>query len=306
VSFGELFLTHPQQLPAADASEPWGSECVGLGIAGTTFHMSGLSAAQARTVSARFNGWLTDDSSPAEATISVAVRRIGDEYFRPFDRRGWVYSFDRHYTRDTVWLAGPDFVARFAPGRPLLGTQWLPNGGDDDLFLTPFENFLRVLLAYRLMQRGGVLFHSCGVDVDGSAVLFFGRSGAGKSTMGRRALAAGHRILSDDINAVDRRQGALCATAVPFAGELAAQTPGGGWLPVTRMVQLARGEALSSQALSPATAVAALAVCAPVVNDDPERSHTLIDNLGKIVEKVPVLRLHCPLEAKFPDIVAIL
>lgn len=305
MSFAKRFLADPDRLPDVDTGESWGGECVDLGIAGTTFSVTGLSAAQAKAVRERFRAWMSGESARQEQAIPVAIRRIGQEAFRPFDRRGWSYSFDRRYGDEAVWLAGPDFIARFAPGPFPAGTQWLP-GSDDDRFLTPFENFLRVLMAYRLMHRGGVLFHSCGVAVDEGAYLFFGRSGAGKSTMGRRALASGYRILSDDINAVDRRGGVLCATAVPFAGELAAQSPGGGWLPVTRLVQLTQSDRLASHRFSAGAAVAALAVCAPVVNDDPERSHELMDNLGEIVGTVPVLRLECPLAANFPDILSIL
>jgi hypothetical protein len=43
-----------------------------------------------------------------------------------------------------------------------------------------------------------------------------------------------------------------------------------------------------------------------VVNDDPERSHLLMDNLADNTAKIPIQRLDCPLDATFEDIEAIL
>src|SRR5437867_6048070 len=77
-----------------------------------------------------------------------------------------------------VWSYG--FAGRF----DIEGTR-----GELKLCDTPFEprarsveNFLRVALAWKAMERGGLLLHASGLVRDGRAYLFFGPSGSGKTT----------------------------------------------------------------------------------------------------------------------------
>src|SRR5690606_15209985 len=60
-------------------------------------------------------------------------------------------------------------------------------------------NFLRYLLPYELLLQNKVLFHSsCVVDNSDEPYLFFGHSGAGKSTISK--LCSEGNILGDDMN----------------------------------------------------------------------------------------------------------
>ncbi|MCU0788543.1 MAG: hypothetical protein MUC91_10205, partial [Verrucomicrobia bacterium] len=81
------------------------------------------------------------------------------------------------------------------------------------------ENFLRILLAHRVLGFGGMLLHSAGLVVGGRALLFVGRSNAGKTTLSRKADAAGARVLSDDINLVLPAADGYAVHSVPFTGE---------------------------------------------------------------------------------------
>lgn len=54
-----------------------------------------------------------------------------------------------------------------------------------------------------LHQRGLLPLHASAVEMDGAAVIFSGTSGAGKSTMALHLVRRGHRLLCDDICAVD-------------------------------------------------------------------------------------------------------
>jgi hypothetical protein len=64
------------------------------------------------------------------------------------------------------------------------------------LIVGPAFNFL-------LHQRGYFVLHASTVAIDGCAVAFVGRSGAGKTTTAGAFLRAGHRVLSDDVAALD-------------------------------------------------------------------------------------------------------
>ncbi len=54
-------------------------------------------------------------------------------------------------------------------------------------------------VATAMLQRGHLVVHASAVDIDGSAVLVAGRSGAGKSTTALGLRARGHRLLVDDV-----------------------------------------------------------------------------------------------------------
>lgn len=54
--------------------------------------------------------------------------------------------------------------------------------------------------------------------------------------------------------------------------------------------------------ISPASALAALIACAPFVNADPFRHDQLVENLAKLIGKVPVKKLHFSIEDGFWDL----
>jgi hypothetical protein len=110
------------------------------------------------------------------------------------------------HSADAVAVEGLDFRGRVTL-RPELSGQLVC---DDAARLAEpgvYENFLRILTAYALLPRGGVLLHSAAVVVDGKVHVFIGRSGAGKTTLSRLALAGGVAVLSDDANCSRRRAG---------------------------------------------------------------------------------------------------
>jgi hypothetical protein len=55
------------------------------------------------------------------------------------------------------------------------------------------------VLAFLLRLQGRVPLHASGVAIDGSAVLFAGAAGAGKSTTAAALASLGHPLLSDDV-----------------------------------------------------------------------------------------------------------
>jgi len=64
------------------------------------------------------------------------------------------------------------------------------------------ESALKVLLAARLAEAGGLLVHGVALAWRGRAALFTGPSGAGKSTLGALGRRAGLELLSDELVAV--------------------------------------------------------------------------------------------------------
>jgi hypothetical protein len=63
----------------------------------------------------------------------------------------------------------------------------------------PLEALVRVLLAQSLLSRRGLVLHSVGLASAGSAGVFVGESGAGKTTLGGLCRGAGLLCLSDEL-----------------------------------------------------------------------------------------------------------
>jgi len=57
-------------------------------------------------------------------------------------------------------------------------------------------------VATAMLQRGLLVVHASAVEIDGSAVLVAGRTGAGKSTTALGLRARGHRLLVDDVSTI--------------------------------------------------------------------------------------------------------
>jgi hypothetical protein len=73
-----------------------------------------------------------------------------------------------------------------------------PEGAPESLGM-----FMRLLAAILLPVRGALLVHAGAVVTDGKSVLFFGESGAGKTTTARRAAFRGALRIADDMAVVD-------------------------------------------------------------------------------------------------------
>ncbi|MBK8479826.1 MAG: hypothetical protein IPL40_01405 [Proteobacteria bacterium] len=71
-----------------------------------------------------------------------------------------------------------------------------------------------------LTEQGGLVFHSCGVRDQGRGMIFTGRSGRGKSTIGALWDAAGATVLCDDRIAVRRHPEGHRLYGTPWHGDL--------------------------------------------------------------------------------------
>jgi len=238
------------------------------------------------------------------APISILLLRCDPDEFLPLDVRGWEYALDFDWSPAAVRLAGMSLQGRldWRPGRlGMAGALWTPEGGGER-FPGVFENFLRVLVAYRLLELGGVVLHSAGVVRDGAAFLFLGRSGAGKTTAARFSLAQGAEVLSDDLNALipggphvgaassgsDRRASAASAAGsgastsagcvvlkLPFTGDLGERRAVRPPVPLGALLRLEQAAADALAPLSRAETLACLLACVPFVNVDPHRRERL-------------------------------
>ena len=338
MSFGARFLRHPGDAPASLAGEPWGEREAILHLPGGPYHCDGLSAAQEDAVRATFPGSLlpgpglpgspcpgsplpgspfpaslppgsllpdspSSDSRLAAPAARPPVRlrllRRAAEEFLPVDVRGWEYGLDFDWSPAAVRIAGLGLMARLEWRPDLAAALWTPADGGP-LFPGVFENLLRILVAYRLLDIGGVVLHSAGVVRNGAVFLFLGRSGAGKTTVARLSLAAGAEVLSDDLNALCPADGAAgggagCAVVkLPFTGDLGERRAVRPPVPLAALLRLEQDVADGLAPLSRAETLACLLTCAPFVNVDPHRrdrlQQVLLDLLAAGAPRAGALR----------------
>ena len=290
MAFGETFLTQPDLFPARQSGEQWGRERVVIRVAGNEFICEGLSPIQADAVRARFGDLCADEAAePQSAVVLHVYRAAATDFIGGED--DWEYAFDLDYAPTAVMFAGFHFMGRLDWLPQLQAAVWT---SEDRLMVANaiFENVLRVVAAYRLLDGGGVLLHSAAVADDRGAYVFFGPSGAGKSTISRLGHATGRAVLSDDMNALRVTPDGVMVEQLPFAGDFGhAGTSATGSYPVRNLCTLEKGLDPQLKPLASAPAIAALLGCAPFVNRNPYRFDALVAKLEALSASLPVQAL---------------
>jgi hypothetical protein len=151
------------------------------------------------------------------------------------------------------------------------------------------ENLLRVLYAWAALDRGGLLLHASGVIRGGKAYVFFGHSGAGKTTVARLSMPG--VILSDDLVLLGMRDGVLHAHGVPFRGEMVECPRTNASAPVAGLYLLEKAVAHGLHDLTRAHALARLVGSSPFVNSDSGSIPELMSVCEAICGLAPVRRL---------------
>jgi hypothetical protein len=148
----------------------------------------------------------------------------------------------------------------------------------------PLDTVVRTSIVARLPLVGGLPLHAAGVVLDGRALAFFGRSGAGKTTL---AGTSPHPVLSDELVAVC--PGApfrLARSGYWGMGSGEAVPPA----PLAALVELAKSERLSLTRLRPLEAAVRLTGAVPVPAAQPLWSRALAV-VARLVAAVPVYRM---------------
>lgn len=154
--------------------------------------------------------------------------------------------------------------------------------------LSPLQFPLDELLVNAVLTRnGGVEVHSCGViDHDGSAYLFAGNSGDGKTTTSLLWTAAGAEIISDDRVIIREDHEGWWLYGTPWHGEANVCSPSRGRLRHIFLLDKESRPALSP--VPPAAAVARLLACAFPPFHDPAGVGSVLETLGRIAQTIPI------------------
>jgi len=149
---------------------------------------------------------------------------------------------------------------------------------------------------YHLLQHNGLMLHSSAVVVDGWAYLFSAPSGTGKSThtglwlqnFGERAY-----ILNDDKPALRQEDGVWYAYGTPWSGKYDISV--NARVPLAGIAIIERSADNRIEPIGGTPAIFAM-MDQTVRPADPERRSLLLENLDKLLTRVPVWKLHCNMD----------
>lgn len=156
---------------------------------------------------------------------------------------------------------------------------------------TQVDNFLRTVYAWLCVKNDSLLLHSAGVIRDGLGYVFFGPSGAGKTTTSRLASKQAH-VVSDDL-VIIRCDGDRCTlNGVPFKGELSEAPRANQQAPLKGLYRLRQDTSHYLESLPHIRAVADLVAASPFIVREKSLSDQLLAVCSKIARCVPVQQLH--------------
>ncbi len=317
-AFASKFLRTPDFFPGRIAGEPFGEAQVSIELAGDRYRLVGLNHLQRASVEQRFPTRLRE---PGKGDVEIRVFPIAKEEFTTFDVAGWTYWMDFDHQPQRVRMAAVDFLGivefdRAAPSetsesavfvdRVTRAALWTFES--ESLSIGVLENFLRVVLSYRLLGRGGVMLHSAAVANCDGARVFVGHSGAGKSTLSQLSADAGHQVLSDDINTLvpHRAEGnSFAVDQVPFAGDFGNERLSEGKFPLVGIYRLVQAEKHGLEPLAPSDTLALLLANSPFVNSDEHRMDRLLEVLLRLVASIGGHRLLFRQDAGFWDLLSL-
>jgi hypothetical protein len=211
-------------------------------------------------------------------------------------RDGRVFM-DCAYVPNRFWqhaaLLEPDFSRGVVFPKRLAHDQF----ADYTLFFPIDEQ----LFLNRMSLLGGALIHCCGIEYQGRALLFCGRSGAGKSTTAGLWRKQGFTLLNDDRIIVRELGGRIVAGATPWHGTVRDIHP--AVLPLGGVFHLhqARENRVERVSSRQGTLKLMANAIAPFYRLDPMQS--ILDTLAMAGEQAPHFNLHFRRDAGAVEVV---
>jgi hypothetical protein len=163
------------------------------------------------------------------------------------------------------------------------------------------DSLLRILLTMVLLPQRGFLLHGATVVRDGRAYIFFGRSGAGKSTVA--SLSPKGSVLTDEISLIRYSDGCWQAHGTPFWGEFRAAGQN-RLFPVASFYLLKQATEERVEILSVKQALRALLPCVLFFASEKSAHETLLRTLLGMIEEIPCHRLYFRRNAEFWKVIA--
>lgn len=279
----------------------FGGSRLALGIGPMEIRLEGLSHLQAEELAERFRRFVVATGPERRRPdLVVRLRQAGVERFLALPDGG--SETYRMGSRDSgrlrhFWsyeFAGWVDLERQEATLALVAASGPP-------FDRGVENFLRVMTAAFIIDRGGLLVHGSGVVRGGKAYVFFGPSGSGKTTVSN--LSPGDTVLSDDLTLIVSTPDGFRAAGIPF-GMVHHRVPDtNAAFPIASLNRLVQSREVYRERIDGARAVAELGGSLPFVMQRGEEASRALETAGRVVEKIPAYRLHFRRDASFWSVV---
>jgi len=162
------------------------------------------------------------------------------------------------------------------------------------------DYFIRSAYALLAYQAGGLMLHAAGIVRKGLAYLFFGHSGAGKTTVCR--LTSEGTVLNDDLVILLPEGEGWRVFGTPFWNPTQAE-PTQDSAPLKALFWLVQAEQVRIESMDNGNAIAELAGNVPVIPADPGRTAALLVRLDRISQTAAVQKLHFRKDDSFWDVI---
>lgn len=173
--------------------------------------------------------------------------------------------------------------------------QRRPNDGRLGLAPAGIRGVMKNLWAVLLPQRHGLLLHASAVHIEGGAVAFVGKSGAGKSTT--CATFGTEAILNDELIAISDTTTQPQVHATPFSGALDSPRRRRAY-PLRAAFKIVQSKEPQVQAIAPSEALRLLAQCAAMPAGSSDSDRELFEVATLLAQNVPWFRLEIPKDEK--------
>jgi hypothetical protein len=283
----------------SEAAEPHGEGFFTVAVGGIAVRFEGLSDRLKAAALLRYAPFLSD-ADPLHVVRLVGGRMhyldIAEDLFLRLE--------EKDFPGGRV-LVSHVFAALWpSDGRP--GMIRLSVDQDLQFSVGAIENYLRWCVADLALTRGGFVVHSAGLVRGGKAYLFFGHSGAGKSTATAISVEAlGAQALSDDLVLVLKDGAGFVAATTPFWGTMSQEVKEKGLYPLVGLYHLNQASAVDLRPVPTALATGMILSCCPFVADPTRRAGRLMPLVEDLCRAVPAHELFFRKDPSFWDVVMV-
>jgi hypothetical protein len=267
--------------------QTFGSASVVLRIGPLEMCLDGLSERQADDLGRRFRPFVA--KATARPDVHIVLHPAGVDQFLRMRRDGTseTYRLESRRTGKRLVLWSYEFAGWLDPSDGHAALALVEERGEQ--FDRGLENFLRVLTAFYILERGGLLLHASGVVRNGAAHLFFGPSGRGKTTV--TDLSCEDVVLSDDLSLVVKNGDGFEAAGIPFGMAHHRVPDSRDSFPIASLNSLVQSLEVKRELLTGGRALAELSASLPFVMRETRQCGRALEVIERLLATVPAYRL---------------